>query len=77
MSATVAELFTLMSPYIRACVAFNYTPRDGIGAAEAEVTKAMEPLKAALTALVEERDRLRFELDGVNAMAKLEKYHGL
>ncbi len=71
MSTTVAELFTLMSPYIRACVAFNYTPRDGIGAAESEVTAAMEPLKAALTELVEERDRLRFALDGVNAMREV------
>ena len=71
MTTTVAELFTLMYPYIRACVAFNFTPLDAIEKAEAEVTAAKEPLKAALDALVEERDRLRFELDGVNAMREV------
>ncbi|MGH8649496.1 MAG: hypothetical protein ACREUP_09350 [Burkholderiales bacterium] len=71
--SSVQEIVSLMMPYVAACVKFNNTPRDGIGAADAEVTAAMGPLKTALDALVEERDRLRFELDGVNAMAKLKK----
>ena len=75
--SSVTEIVTLILPFVAACVKFNHTPRGQMDAAEAEVQADFKPLEAALTALVEERDRLRFELAGVNAMAKLEKYHGL
>ena len=71
--SSVQEIVSLMMPYVAACVKFNHTPRGQIGEVGAEVLDAFMPLEAALTALVEERDRLRFELAGVNAMAKLEK----
>ena len=71
--SSVTEIVSLMMPYVRACTRFCNTPRGQIDAAEAEVQAEFKPLEAALTALVEERDRLRFALDGVNAMAKLEQ----
>lgn len=71
--SSVTEIVSLMMPYVRACIGAYNAPRERMEETSAEVLDAFMPLEAALTALVEERDRLRFELDGVNAMAKLEK----
>ena len=66
--ASVQEIMRLIQPYVAACLKFNYMPMELIEQAEADVNAAFKPIEAALTALVDERDRLKFELDGVNAM---------
>lgn len=61
-------LLHYVAHYMAACVKFNHAPRSQIEEAESEVQEAFKPLEAALTALVEENHRLKFALDGVNAM---------
>lgn len=68
--ADVQEILRLVQPYIAACLQFNYTPVERIEEAEADVNAAFKPLEAALTALVDENQQLKFELAGVNAMRK-------
>lgn len=66
--ADVQEITRLIQPYVAACLKFNYTPMELIEQAEADVNEAFKPIESALTALVDDNHRLRFELDGVMAM---------
>lgn len=59
----VQEIMPLVNAYVRACGEFLISGDDS-------ADEALKPLQAALTALVDENHRLRFELDGVNAMRR-------
>lgn len=65
---SVQEIMRLMMPYVRACLDFATAfPEGELEGADAACAEALKPLQAALTALVDDNHRLKFELDGVNA----------
>lgn len=66
--SSVQEIMRLMMPYVLACVRFAKTPTWQIDYGTPDVRAAFAPLEAALTALVDDNHRLKFELDGVRAM---------
>lgn len=67
---SVQEIMRLMRPYISACIKASRTPLTEIETASEAYDEAFQPLEAALTALVNDNHRLKFALDGVNAMRK-------
>lgn len=63
--SSVQEIMPLVNAYVRACGEFLISGEDS-------ADEALKPLQDALTALVDDNHRLRFELAGVNAMRRPE-----
>lgn len=71
--ASVQEIMPLLNAYVRACTSIEASLAAGAHLAQlrhdrAQCEAKFKPLEAALTALVDDNHRLKFELDGVRAM---------
>lgn len=69
--SSVQEIMPLVNAYTESCMKAAALLEDGvIDEADSICRAALKPLQAALVALVDDNHRLKFELDGINAMRR-------